>query len=94
MSLFARKRFNFLTNVKLGETMMSPIRRMVPALVMTALFPLHANAADLKWDGFLDFTYMAVDDTATGKTASRAAAQGSQRRAQYLPGNPRRYRRR
>ena len=44
--------------------MMKPIRRMVPALVMTAMFPLHAGAADLKWDGFLDFTFMAVDDTA------------------------------
>ncbi len=43
--------------------MMKPIRRMVPALVMTAMLPLHANAADLKWDGFLDFTFMAVDDT-------------------------------
>lgn len=52
--------------------MMSPIRRMVPALVMTALFPLHANAADLKWDGFLDFTYMAVDDTATGKSPTQS----------------------
>ncbi len=43
--------------------MMTPIRRVVPALVMTALFPLHAGAADLKWNGFLDFTFMAIDDT-------------------------------
>ncbi|MBI3774407.1 MAG: hypothetical protein HY273_02435, partial [Gammaproteobacteria bacterium] len=42
---------------------MKSIRRVVPALVMTALFPLHAGAADLKWNGFLDFTFMAVDDT-------------------------------
>ena len=43
--------------------MMTPIRRMVPALVITAMFPLHASAADLKWNGFLDFTFMAIDDT-------------------------------
>ena len=44
--------------------MMKPIRRMVPALVMTALLPLQAGAADFRWDGFLDFTFMAIDDTA------------------------------
>ena len=43
--------------------MKTPIMRVVPALVMTALFPLHAGAADLKWNGFLDFTFMAIDDT-------------------------------
>ena len=43
--------------------MMKPIRHMVPVLVMTALFPLHAGAVDLKWNGFLDLTFMAVDDT-------------------------------
>lgn len=43
--------------------MMKPIRQIVPVLVMTALFPLHAGAADLKWNGFLDLTFMAVDDT-------------------------------
>ncbi len=42
--------------------MMKPIRRMVPALVMMAMLPLHAGAADLKWDGFLDLTFMAIDD--------------------------------
>ncbi len=52
--------------------MMKPIRRRVPALVIAAMFPLHANAADLKWDGFLDFTYMAVDDTATGKSPTQS----------------------
>ena len=43
--------------------MMKPTRHMVPVLVMTAMFPLHAGAADLKWNGFLDLTFMAVDDT-------------------------------
>lgn len=52
--------------------MMTPIRRMVPALVMTAMFPLHAAAADLKWDGFLDLTFMAIDDTASGTSPTQS----------------------
>ena len=58
--------------------MMKPIRRMVPVLVMTALFPLHADAVDLKWNGFLDLTFMAADDTVSGTsdTESKFAIQG------------------
>jgi len=52
--------------------MMKPIRRVIPALVMTALFPLHAGAADLKWNGFLDFTFMAIDDTTSGKSPTQS----------------------
>ena len=52
--------------------MMKPIRQMVPVLVMTALFPLHAGAADLKWNGFLDFTFMAVDDTGSGVSSTES----------------------
>lgn len=51
--------------------MMKPIRRVIPALVMTALFPLHAGAADLKWNGFLDFTFMAIDDTTSGPSPTQ-----------------------
>ena len=52
--------------------MMKPIRHVVPVLVMTALFPLHAGAADLKWNGFLDFTFMAVDDTGSGVSSTES----------------------
>jgi hypothetical protein len=62
----------FLTIFKLGETMMIPTRRMVPALVMTALFPLHAGAADLKWNGFLDFTFIAADSTTSGPSPTQS----------------------